>query len=53
MTGRERILDLQPKDIHERAPIYLGSKREVEKILELYQLHDASDSTDKKPAPLS
>ncbi|MEJ2059933.1 MAG: class 1 fructose-bisphosphatase [Gammaproteobacteria bacterium] len=31
-TGRERILDLQPEDIHQRVPVVLGSKNEVERV---------------------
>ncbi|RFO97710.1 class 1 fructose-bisphosphatase [Rhodoferax lacus] len=30
-TGRERILDLQPKQLHERVSVILGSKNEVER----------------------
>ena len=30
-TGRERILDLQPKQLHERVSVILGSKSEVER----------------------
>jgi fructose-1,6-bisphosphatase I len=29
-TGRERILDVQPTGLHQRVPVFLGSKREVE-----------------------
>ncbi|MBM4201265.1 MAG: fructose-1,6-bisphosphatase, partial [Gammaproteobacteria bacterium] len=32
-TGRERILDLQPVDIHQRVPLILGSKHEVERVV--------------------
>ena len=32
-TGRERILNLEPKDIHQRVPLILGSKNEVERIV--------------------
>lgn len=31
-TGRERILDLQPQNIHQRVPVVLGSKNEVDVI---------------------
>ena len=31
-TGRERIMDLQPQGIHQRVPVVLGSKNEVELI---------------------
>ena len=29
-TGRERILDIQPEKLHQRVPVFLGSKQEVE-----------------------
>lgn len=35
-TGTQRILDLKPKSIHERAPIFIGCKRDVMKVEELY-----------------
>lgn len=31
-TGRERILDIQPQAIHQRVPVVLGSKNEVDVI---------------------
>ncbi|MEJ2509518.1 MAG: class 1 fructose-bisphosphatase [Gammaproteobacteria bacterium] len=31
-TGRERILDLRPSDLHQRVPVILGSKNEVARI---------------------
>jgi fructose-1,6-bisphosphatase I len=31
-TGRERILDIKPTGIHQRVPLVLGSKKEVERI---------------------
>jgi fructose-1,6-bisphosphatase I len=31
-TGRERVLDLQPTGLHQRAPLILGSRNEVERI---------------------
>ncbi|XP_047341027.1 fructose-1,6-bisphosphatase, cytosolic [Impatiens glandulifera] len=36
-TGKERALDLVPKKIHERSPIFLGSYDDVEEIKELYK----------------
>src|SRR5450755_4612480 len=39
-TGRERVLDLQPSDLHQRVPLILGSKAEVERIV---QYHRESD----------
>ena len=32
VTGKERILDLQPGDLHQRVPVILGSRAEVERI---------------------
>ncbi|KJH47149.1 hypothetical protein DICVIV_06800 [Dictyocaulus viviparus] len=33
-TGKMRILDIVPTKIHERSPIILGSKEDVEEALE-------------------
>nr|AFK46760.1 unknown [Lotus japonicus] len=30
--GHQRILDIQPTDIHQRVPLYIGSVEEVEKV---------------------
>jgi fructose-1,6-bisphosphatase I len=32
-TGRERILDLQPTELHQRVPVVLGSINEVERVV--------------------
>ncbi|MFA6699246.1 MAG: fructose-bisphosphatase class I, partial [Thiomicrospira sp.] len=32
-TGREHIMDVEPKEIHQRCPVMLGSKNEVEKAM--------------------
>jgi fructose-1,6-bisphosphatase I len=32
-TGRQRILDIKPTEIHQRVPLVLGSKKEVERIV--------------------
>jgi fructose-1,6-bisphosphatase I/sedoheptulose-1,7-bisphosphatase len=31
-TGRERVMELQPAGLHQRAPLILGSRNEVERI---------------------
>ena len=36
-TGRERIMDLKPEGIHQRVPLVLGSKNEVERIFKYHQ----------------
>jgi fructose-1,6-bisphosphatase I len=35
-TGRERILDIKPKGLHQRVPVILGSKSEVERIVQYH-----------------
>jgi fructose-1,6-bisphosphatase I len=32
-TGYERIMDLKPKSLHQRVPVILGSKNEVERLV--------------------
>ena len=36
-SGRERILDIKPSHIHQRVPLILGSKREVERIVAYHE----------------
>jgi fructose-1,6-bisphosphatase I len=36
-NGRQRILDLQPKKLHERVSVVLGSKNEVERVTAYHQ----------------
>jgi fructose-1,6-bisphosphatase I len=31
-TGTQRILDVQPESLHQRVPVFLGSKEEVERV---------------------
>ena len=31
-TGRQRILDIQPTSLHQRVPVILGSRNEVERV---------------------
>lgn len=39
-TGRERILDIQPEEIHQRVSVIMGSKNEVETCVGYFQRHD-------------
>ena len=32
VTGKHRIMDLQPESLHQRVPVILGSRNEVERI---------------------
>ena len=36
-TGRERIMEIQPKGLHQRVPVVLGSKNEVERVVSYHQ----------------
>jgi fructose-1,6-bisphosphatase I len=36
-TGRERIMDIQPHELHQRVPVILGSKNEVERVVSYHQ----------------
>ena len=38
-TGTARILDIEPTSIHQRVPIFIGSKDDVEEVLECYRKH--------------
>jgi fructose-1,6-bisphosphatase len=39
-TGRERILELTPTGIHQRVPVILGSRDEVERLVTYHREHD-------------
>jgi len=39
--GRQRILDIQPKSLHQRTPVYVGNRELVEKVEELIRQHDS------------
>jgi len=34
--GRRRILDIEPEELHQRVPLFIGSKNDVEKVMEIY-----------------
>lgn len=36
-TGYERILDVQPRELHQRVPVILGSRAEVERVTEYHR----------------
>ncbi|XP_005355379.1 fructose-1,6-bisphosphatase 1 [Microtus ochrogaster] len=38
-TGKEAILDIIPTDIHQRAPVIMGSPEDVQEFLEIYKKH--------------
>jgi len=36
-TGRERIMELKPEGLHQRVPVILGSKNEVERVVSYHK----------------
>lgn len=46
-TGRKRILDVVPTDLHQRVPLIFGARDEVE-IIEVYH-RDLSDDNFDSP----
>jgi fructose-1,6-bisphosphatase I len=46
ITGRERILDVEPKALHQRVPVILGSRNEVDRI---QRYHGEYDRGEDKP----
>ncbi|NLA69186.1 MAG: fructose-bisphosphatase class I, partial [Gammaproteobacteria bacterium] len=41
-NGRERIMEIAPTQLHQRVPVFLGSKAEVEAATRYHLEHDAS-----------
>jgi len=42
-TGRASILDVIPSEIHQRVPVMLGSRAEVDRLVRLHQRYDAGE----------
>jgi fructose-1,6-bisphosphatase I len=36
-TGRERIMGIQPSNLHQRVPVILGSRNEVERVVSYHK----------------
>ncbi len=41
-TGRERLMDVQPTSLHQRVPVILGSRNEVERINAYHAEYDSN-----------
>jgi fructose-1,6-bisphosphatase I len=39
-TGRQRILDVTPAELHQRVPIFIGSRQMVEDVLKCLETVD-------------
>ena len=40
-TGRQRIMEIQPHELHQRVPVVMGSKTEVERVVG-YHMEEAA-----------
>jgi fructose-1,6-bisphosphatase I len=36
IDGQRRILDIKPDHLHQRVPLFVGSRKDVEQVLEIY-----------------
>jgi fructose-1,6-bisphosphatase len=50
-TGRMRILDIEPEQIHQRVPVIIGSRNEVERLERYHRDYD-SGVDEKYSSPL-
>ncbi len=39
VTGTQDVLDLLPESIHQRSPIFLGSRQDVEQVQRVFASH--------------
>lgn len=39
VTGTQNIMDLVPETIHQRCPVFMGSKDDVQDVIDLYKKH--------------
>lgn len=40
--GQQNILDIQPEELHQRVPLFIGSKRDVEAAVRIYAEHSSA-----------
>jgi fructose-1,6-bisphosphatase I/sedoheptulose-1,7-bisphosphatase/fructose-1,6-bisphosphatase I len=50
-TGRGRILEVQPEHVHQRVPVIVGSRNEVERVQRYHAEHDRGEDQ-KYSSPL-
>ena len=39
-TGRKRVMEIQPEVVHQRVPVIMGSKNDVQEIIDAYAAWD-------------
>jgi len=45
-TGRKRILDVKPTEIHQRIPLFIGSVENVFELDQFYEYYETDDTTE-------
>ncbi|HHQ43000.1 MAG TPA: class 1 fructose-bisphosphatase [Chromatiales bacterium] len=48
-TGRTRILEVRPSELHQRVPVVLGSRSEVERVVRYHREHDEACAREGRP----
>ena len=48
-TGRERLLEIEPTDLHQRVPVIIGSRQEVERLVEYHAVYDRGEMNNDTP----
>lgn len=51
-TGRERVMELAPTDLHQRVPLVFGSKNEVERLTHYHDEYARGKEPDTLKSPL-
>jgi fructose-1,6-bisphosphatase I len=39
IDGTQRIMEIVPKDLHQRSPLFIGSKNMVDRVEQMIQAH--------------
>ena len=51
-TGRERVMEIAPAELHQRVPLIFGSKNEVERVARYHQEYASGKEPDTFNSPL-
>ncbi len=51
-TGRARVMDLKPTELHQRVPLIFGSVNEVQRVTDYYQTYTSGQEPDTFCSPL-
>ena len=47
-TGRERVMEIMPENVHQRVPVIMGSKTEVQEVIDAYEAWDNTQKSESK-----